>query len=551
MRLRMYIMLALLVLSSSSALAEDQVFMRVSLVKGEVLVSGKDLPDWSDAAVNTPLTEGDRLWVPEDGRTELQLQGGFYVRLDEMSSLDVLSLEDGSIQLYLDQGHAYFNNIRGGIKVVQLDTPLTSVRSYDNSIMMLDVSEDGKTDVSVLKGYAYAETRAGAARVSAGNTLTITADGTAELSPIGPLDEWERWNQERDNELLAWGESARYLPDELHEYSSDLDTSGRWVYASDYGYVWTPVITGVDWAPYTVGRWVWLRGNYVWISYEPWGWVPYHYGRWVFVARFGWCWIPPVRGAVYWGPGWVGWVVTPTYLGWVPLAPGEVYYGYGYYGPGSVNIINVNINTIVVNRNYKNIHVKNSVTVIDRNDFEKGRWKPVKVKEDRENPFLERRPPKAEFVPPRVRPAKQFLLPEPAVPREVRPPREREERKERALKEERERRFPAPGPSPELKPPPEAREPERRRPPERVMKTRPEDVKVQRRFVKEKEASAFKPERPADLPVLQKKEPKVIIRKQPVPQQAPQPPQKPQKPQQQQKQRPQKQEEGKEKRDRN
>jgi hypothetical protein len=83
------------------------------------------------------------------------------------------------------------------------------------------------------------------------------------------------------------------------------------------------------------------------------------------------------------------------------------------------------------------------------------------------------------------------------------------------------------------------------------MKTRPEDVKVQRRFVKEKEASAFKPERPADLPVLQKKEPKVIIRKQPVPQQAPQPPQKPQKPQQQQKQRPQKQEEGKEKRDRN
>lgn len=74
------------------------------------------------------------------------------------------------------------------------------------------------------------------------------------------------------------------------------------------------------------------------------------------------------------------------------------------------------------------------------------------------------------------------------------------------------------------------------------MKTKPEDVKVQRRFAKEKEASAFKPERPADLPVRQMKEPKVIIRKQPMPQQAPQ--------RQQQPQMQQKRESGKERRER-
>lgn len=78
------------------------------------------------------------------------------------------------------------------------------------------------------------------------------------------------------------------------------------------------------------------------------------------------------------------------------------------------------------------------------------------------------------------------------------------------------------------------------------MKTRPEDVKVQRRFVKEKEESAFKPERPAELPVRKMPEPKVIIRK-PMPQQAPEPEQKQQK---QQRQKPQKQEDGKEKRGR-
>jgi hypothetical protein len=68
----------------------------------------------------------------------------------------------------------------------------------------------------------------------------------------------------------------------------------------------------------------------------------------------------------------VGWIVTPTYVAWVPLAPGEVYYGYGYYGPGSVNIINVNVNTVFVNRTYVNARVNNSVTVVQRGTFGTG-----------------------------------------------------------------------------------------------------------------------------------------------------------------------------------
>jgi len=75
-------------------------------------------------------------------------------------------------------------------------------------------------------------------------------------------------------------------------------------------------------------------------------------------------WVPPVRGAVYWGPGYVGWVSTPTYVAWVPLAPGETYYGHGYYGPHSVNVTKVNVNTVVVKNVYKNVHVNNGVTVV-------------------------------------------------------------------------------------------------------------------------------------------------------------------------------------------
>ena len=276
--------------------------------------------------------------------------------------------------------------------------------------MMLDVSEDGVTELSVLKGYVTVESRAGATRVGAGNTLTIRGRRTPSLRRSTPPTSGSAGTRTATSKLTTWGESARYLPDELHEYSADFDDNGRWDYVSDYGYVWVPAVTVVDWAPYTQGRWVWIRGNYVWIAYDPWGWAPYHYGRWVFVASRGWCWVPPVAGAAYWGPGYVGWIVTPGYVAWVPLAPGEVYYGYGYYGPGSVNITTININTVVVNRTYVNAGHGHAVTVVKRDTFGTGRREFVRTEG---NPFLDaQREHRRDIViaPPQVRPARPIVL---------------------------------------------------------------------------------------------------------------------------------------------
>ena len=138
---------------------------------------------------------------------------------------------------------------------------------------------------------------------------------------------------DRDRRFLPGPKAPAIFPRSCEEYSSDLDQYGRWDYSGEYGYVWFPAVVESGWAPYSYGSWVWIRGNYVWIDYDPWGWAPSHYGRWVFIASRGWCWVPPARGTAYWAPGYVGWAITSTYVAWVPLAPGEVYYGYGYYGP--------------------------------------------------------------------------------------------------------------------------------------------------------------------------------------------------------------------------
>lgn len=460
-------MLALLLaLVPGSAFAANLGQARLGLIRGDVQIYTNDIREWAAASINMPLLEGDRIWAPEGARTEVQIQGGVYIRLGSATALDILAYQEDASQFYLSGGHAYINNRRGGIDQIQVDTPLASVRCYDNSLMMLDVAQSGATDVAILKGYAVIETEQGSYRVEAGSEFHLDSDLSAELSPLAPPDGWEEWNRERDRQLAERNRSYRYIPEELDDYAADLDDYGRWVYVTNYGYCWTPRQVAPDWAPYRVGRWVWSGGNYVWVSYEPWGWCPYHYGRWAFVGNVGWCWVPPATGEVYWGPGYVGWVSTPTYVGWVPLAPGEIYYGRGYYGPASVNITNVTINRTEIN-NYRNVPVRNSVTVVSRTTFVTGRKEPVRSDG---NLF---RAANAGFGPPAIRPTRATAMP---VMRNIPPDR---------------------------------------RPPERIRRMSVEKIRQERGLVREERGSAFQARRPGvTMPVRKLNEPQPAIRDQ-------------------------------------
>jgi hypothetical protein len=108
--------------------------------------------------------------------------------------------------------------------------------------------------------------------------------------------------------------------------------------------------------------------GWTWVDDAPWGFAPFHYGRWVY-RRDVWCWVPGtyVARPVY-APALVGWIGGPSVsvsitvggppVGWVPLAPREVYvppYRFSQRYVREVNVTNVtnvtNITTIVNNRN--------------------------------------------------------------------------------------------------------------------------------------------------------------------------------------------------------
>lgn len=470
MKMVRIVVMVLLLAAPAVSWSAELGLVRLSLVTGDVQVQPEDDDEWVPAAANMPLAEGDRIWVPDGGRAEVQIRGGVYLRLDARTALDIVELGGDSYQFHLAEGRAYINNRKGGIDHIQVDTPHASAGIFDNSLVMVDAPYEETTDVSVIRGYALVETARGRTRVAAGNALRL-ADGTgAEIAPIDPPDAWEKWNRGRDRRLDDAAESLRYIPDELDDYAYDLDDHGRWHYLQEYGYVWAPRISlSATWSPYRQGRWAWVRGSYVWISYEPWGWVPYHYGRWAYAARIGWCWVPPTRGTAWWGPGYVGWVHTPTTVAWVPLAPGEVYYGYGNYGSLSVNITNVTVPRTVV-RDYRHIHVRNAVTVVHRDTFMSGKKQQVTV---RQNPFVTG---DGSVGPPRFRP-------------------------------EREARRPV------IKAIPAGR-----RPPERVKRVTVEEIRRERRVVVGEKGSVFTPgQQPRDLPVYRREAPRRAVVKPPVP----------------------------------
>jgi len=386
--------------------------MYLRFLEGDVQVKTEDTAEWLPASINMPLINGDHVWVPDNGRAELMLRNGTVIRLDRNSYLEILAMEEGYNRFYLDIGHTYIYTKLNASDAIIFETPTASFYVYGRSIARIDVSDrEDSAAVSVLLGTVYADGGTGKLKINPSDRIVFYKnDSYPRLTAIAPPDQWEQWNKQRDRDLgLALSApTSAYLPDELSAYYYDFERNGRWTYEPEYGYVWMPTtIVERDWSPYRMGRWVWMHGDYVWISYESWGWVPHHYGRWAFIQSTGWCWIPPARGAVYWGPGFVGWVSTPIYISWVPLAPRETYYGYGNYGPHSINIKNTHFRIPPkYNDVYRNIHVRNAVTTLHRNSFMTGVSTVNRLVHD--NPFLKER---HVMAPPDMRPERSAFMP--------------------------------------------------------------------------------------------------------------------------------------------
>jgi hypothetical protein len=372
---------------------------RLSLISGDVSVRRGDTGEWVAAAINAPLLTEDQVLSGANSRAEVQLDYAHFARLSSNAELRLADIENRRYLLRVAQGTVTFRVLRNMDAQSEISTPSVAIRPLKKGIYRVSVLDDGTTEVTVRSGEAEIFTPKGSQRLRSGRTLMARGsaqDPEFQFVNAGMIDDWDRWNENRDRQLER-SESYNHVSRDIYG-AEDLDGHGRWVNTPEYGSVWVPE-TSAGWAPYRHGRWSWVDYyGWNWISYDPWGWAPYHYGRWFHRAGLGWCWWPGRMSARhYWSPalvgffGWgggggfgVGIGVGFGNWGWVPLAPFETYYpwyGRGYYGGfrnRTVNNVTIINNTNITNI-YRNARIDNSVTAVNAGSFGRGSVNAVRV----------------------------------------------------------------------------------------------------------------------------------------------------------------------------
>jgi hypothetical protein len=350
----------------------DQVVARVAFLTGDVSYNrGDDPDDWQPAALNFPMTQGDRLFTTRGAKTELQTDDAT-VFLGSETELSSLAMTDGETQLSIAAGTATFHvHHLSEDGSFEIGTPNASITFDTPGSFRISVDANGNTRVIAQRGKATVAAGGGQVRIEPGDEIDIAGLDNPRYDVVDASvpDAWDQWVEsraraERGGGMLAGASQTRLVG------MAELDREGRWQDIPSYGHVWTPNAVEVDWAPYRVGHWAWVAPwGWTWVSSEAWGWAPYHYGRWVTYSS-RWYWVPEAPAAhVRWSPALVafvgagpGWSANISvggggYVGWFPLAPRDPFVPWWGHARANVSVTNVTY----VNRNY--------VTVVNHETF--------------------------------------------------------------------------------------------------------------------------------------------------------------------------------------
>jgi hypothetical protein len=349
-----WVLAALVTMGAATAWAQDDPPGRVGRLaeaQGQVSWFDHEEGQWSEAERNRPLTSGDRISTAARARAELRV-GSTVLRLGGATEIEVLRLDDERMSFQLHGGSLALRvrsrEVADEIEVVSAEVRLHPLRSGHYRVDRIDDTTwagswrgslriDEAESVIIDSGQRIEFWREGASRELRYTSSSLPADEFAE---------WVSSEDLRDQKSAA----TQYVSPEMTG-AEDLDRHGRWETHPEYGTVWFPFEVRSGWAPYRYGRWVWVRPwGWTWVDESPWGFAPFHYGRWVhWRGRWGW-WPGEYVARPVFAPALVAWVGGSNWgvsvniggpaIGWVPLAPREVFVPWYRSTPVYVDRIN-------------------------------------------------------------------------------------------------------------------------------------------------------------------------------------------------------------------
>lgn len=184
----------------------------VNFVSGPVEFNREGETSWNALTVKDELKSGDAVRAGANGRVEVLLNPGSYLRAGEGAQFELAdtSLED--LRLRLTRGSAVVEatGYGGADLSITFETPQGRARIVRSGIYRFNVLPSGVTEVAVLKGRVTLGDGDGAQVVKGGHLVRFTGAGAPEVAKAKfkkeERDALDLWSRERGKELAKLNE---------------------------------------------------------------------------------------------------------------------------------------------------------------------------------------------------------------------------------------------------------------------------------------------------------------------------------------------------------
>lgn len=210
----------------------------INAITGQARVFGKGDSDWQQLMVTDDLRAGDRVRTDFDGRVEILLNPGSYLRVAGNSEVEMSNNSLDNLELRLIKGTAIVEAT--GVDDLELNinisTPHTKLAIVRHGLYRVSVVPGDTTELVVRKGRVVLSDNQ--TKVKGGNKVVFSQTNTsvAKLTKEDKKaeEEIDEWSKERA-ETLAKANRRTTHTMLATAFSSNIDPFRSWRYARGYG----------------------------------------------------------------------------------------------------------------------------------------------------------------------------------------------------------------------------------------------------------------------------------------------------------------------------
>ena len=209
------------------------------------------------------LNVGDRVSTAANGKVEILLNPGSFLRLGGTSAFEFNNTSLDELELRLDSGTAILEVYAADEFKVNVKTPSAAYSLVKSGVFRIDIPNARTSTLSVWKGAANVGEEH---PVKAGRTATVSGENAVAIGKFDrdTKDPFDEWSKSRSKTLAQ--QTANLRRKDIRTSLMQGFLGGRWNFLNSFG-LWLFLPAFWLWMEFAVWLWLWQRNELV-VGYE-------------------------------------------------------------------------------------------------------------------------------------------------------------------------------------------------------------------------------------------------------------------------------------------